>query len=224
MSAVDPAVRPQPLPARARRAAEALALFAGVPIAHVAFYDHLGSFAPVAAMVAVGVLLLALTPSFRWRELVQLSSLRGRGGTILAYTLVAAASIFALVLWLIPDFLFGFPQRAPTTWALVMVFYPWASVLGQELLYRPLFFKRYGDLLPQPWMLVTANAAAFALVHAFYQNPVALGLSFAGGLVFAELYRRTGSFPLLFVLHTIGGWLVFTSGLGIFFYHGAIPG
>jgi membrane protease YdiL (CAAX protease family) len=224
MSALDSAVRPQPLPARARRAVEALALFAGVPAAHVVFYDQLGTFGPVAAMVALGVLLLALTPSFRWRELVQVSTLRGHAGTILAYTAVAAGAIFALVLWLVPYALLSFPQRAPNTWALVMMLYPWASVLGQELLYRPLFFKRYGDLFPQPWMLVAANAAAFSLMHAFYQNPVALGLSFAGGLVFAELYRRTGSFPLLFVLHTIGGWLVFTSGLGLFFYHGAIPG
>jgi membrane protease YdiL (CAAX protease family) len=224
MSALDPAVRPRPLPARTRRALEALALFVGVPVAHVAFYQQLGTFGPVAAMVAVGVLLLALTPTFRWRELVQLSDLRGQGGTILAYTAVAAAVIVGLVLWLVPYALLSFPQRAPTTWAMVMVLYPWASVLGQELLYRPLFFRRYGDLFPRPWMLVSANAAGFALMHAFYQNPVALGLSFAGGLVFAELYRRTGSFPLLFVLHTIGGWLVFTSGLGLFFYHGAIPG
>jgi len=212
------------LPSRMRRQIEFALLYLTVPGLHVAYYEQLGTFAPLAAMVAVGVVLLALTPGFAWRELVDLRSLRGHGPTAMAFVAVATAAIFGCVLWLVPHQLFAFPRYATGTWAMVMLLYPWASVLGQELIYRPLFFKRYGDLFPAAWVLVLANAAAFALVHAFYQNWVAVTLTFAGGLIFAELYRRTGSFPLVFVLHALAGQIIFTSGLGIFFYHGAIPG
>lgn len=224
MTAQDTSVSLVRQPARARRLVEFVLLFVAAPIAHVAFYHRLGTFLPLAAMVAAGVALLAVTPGFRWRELVDLRSLKGHGPTVLLFALVAAAAVFGAVLWLIPHRLFGLPRYAPETWVMVMLLYPPISVLGQELLYRPLLFRRYGDLFPTPWTLVLASAATYALAHAFYQNWVALAFSFAGGLIFAEAYRRTGSFPLVFVLHTIAGQLVFTSGLGIYFYHGAIPG
>jgi membrane protease YdiL (CAAX protease family) len=211
------------LPGRGRRAGEALLLFVAAPIVHVAFFERLGVFAPLAVVTAAGVALLAITPGWRWRELIDLASLRGQGRLILGFTLVAAAVIFALVLALIPHRLFGLPRYMPETWALVMIFYPLVSVLGQELLFRPLFFRRYGDLFAGPVTLVLANAAVFSLTHAFYQNWVALTLTFLGGLIFAEAYRRTGSFPLVFLLHTFAGQLIFTSGLGVYFYHGAIP-
>jgi membrane protease YdiL (CAAX protease family) len=212
-----------PLPGRARRSVEALLLFVAAPLVHVAFFETLGVFAPLATVTAVGVLLLAVTPGWRWRELIELSSLRGQGRLILGFTAVAAAVIFALVFALIPHRLFGLPRYMPETWALVMVFYPLVSVLGQELLFRPLFFRRYGDLFAGPVTLVLANAAVFSLTHAFYQNWVALTLTFLGGLIFAEVYRRSRSFPLVFLLHTIAGQIIFTSGLGVYFYHGAIP-
>ncbi len=56
------------------------------------------------------------------------------------------------------------------------------------------------------------SAFIFALAHAFYMNWVAVTLSFAGGIFFAWAYERTRSFVL------------FTPGLGIYFYHGVIPG
>jgi membrane protease YdiL (CAAX protease family) len=225
MTATQPALSPETgrLPGRARRTLEALLLFVAAPIGHVAFFDTLGVFAPLATVTAVGVGLLAVTPGWRWRELVEVSTLRGHGRLIAAFTAVAAAVIFALVLALIPQRLFGLPRFMPETWALVMLFYPLVSVLGQEVLFRPLFFRRYGDLFGGPLTRVLANAGVFSLTHAFYQNWVALTLTFLGGLIFAEVYRRTRSFPLVFVLHTIAGQLIFTSGLGVYFYHGAIP-
>ncbi|MBK1668715.1 hypothetical protein CKO28_11815 [Rhodovibrio sodomensis] len=211
------------LPGRGRRSVEALLLFVAAPLVHVTLFDVLGVFAPLAAVTTVGVLLLAITPGWRWRELIDLASLRGHGRLILGFTALAAAVIFALVFALIPQRVLGLPRYMPQTWALVMVFYPLVSVLGQELLFRPLFFRRYGDLFTGPVTLVIANAGAFSLTHAFYQNWVALTLTFLGGLVFAEAYRRTRSFPLVFLLHTFAGQLIFTSGLGVYFYHGAIP-
>ena len=211
------------LPSRGRRSVEALLLFVAAPLVHVAFFQTLGVFAPLATVTAVGVLLLAVTPGWRWGELIDLASLRGQGRLILGFTAIAAAVIFGLVFALIPHRLFGLPRYMPETWVMVMIFYPIVSVLGQELLFRPLFFRRYGDLFGGPVTLVIANAGVFSLTHAFYQNWVALTLTFLGGLIFAEVYRRTRSFPLVFLLHSLAGQLIFTSGLGVYFYHGAIP-
>jgi membrane protease YdiL (CAAX protease family) len=212
-----------PLPGRGRRSVEALLLFVAAPLVHVAFFQTLGVFAPLATVTAVGVLLLAVTPGWRWGELIDFASLRGQGRLILGFTAIAAAVIFGLVFALIPHRLFGLPRYMPETWVMVMIFYPIVSVLGQELLFRPLFFRRYGDLFGGPVTLVIANAGVFSLTHAFYQNWVALTLTFLGGLIFAEVYRRTRSFPLVFLLHSFAGQLIFTSGLGVYFYHGAIP-
>jgi len=53
---------------------------------------------------------------------------------------------------------------------------------------------------------------------------VALVLTFAGGLIFARGYLGRGGFALALVLHAVCGWIIFTSGLGSFFYHGAVGG
>lgn len=205
------------------RVAEFAVLYLVLPAAHVAFYRRLGTFAPLIVLVAAGCALLASTPGFSWRELVDLRGLARRLPLIAGFLVACIVVIFGLVLLLVPDQLFGFPRRDPATWAAVMVLYPPVSVLGQELIFRPLFFHRYGALFPSPTAAILVNAAVFSLAHAFYQNWVALALTFAGGLVFAWSYQRTSSFPLVFVLHTLAGHVIFTSGLGSFFYHGAIP-
>ena len=56
-----------------------------------------------------------------------------------------------------------------------------------------------------------------------FWNWVAPALTLAGGLIFAWAYLRRGGFALAVVLHSVCGGIVFTSGLGTFFYHGAVP-
>ena len=53
---------------------------------------------------------------------------------------------------------------------------------------------------------------------------MAVALTVAGGLIFAQAYLGRGGFALAVVLHAVCGAIVFTSGLGAFFYHGAVPG
>ena len=73
-----------------------------------------------------------------------------------------------------------------------------------------------------PFAAVAASAFVFALAHLLFWNWVALALTFAGGLIFARGYLGRGSFALAVVLHAVCGWVIFTSGLGSFFYHGAV--
>jgi uncharacterized protein len=174
----------------------------------------------VLAATLVAVVLLARTPGFAWAEL-------GRGWRCLPWgkvaTLGAATAVVAglLVWWLVPWQAFVLPRRATGLWLAILALYPVLSALPQELIFRVLFFRRYARLFP-PRAAVVLNGLVFALAHLMFWNPVALGLTFIGGVVFARAYLGRGGFALAVVLHAVAGTVIFTSGLGAFFYHGAV--
>jgi uncharacterized protein len=171
----------------------------------------------------LGAVLLWITPGFRWRELVV-----GWGAMDLRYCLgvivLSAAGLGFLVWWLVPSQAFFLPERLPRLWLLIILFYPWLSALPQELVFRVLFFRRYGHLFPERSFAIAVNAVIFGLAHLVYWNWVAPLLSAIGGAIFAEAYLRRGGFLPAFLVHAACGILVFTLGLGTFFYHGAIIG
>ncbi|MDD2867498.1 CPBP family intramembrane glutamic endopeptidase [Neomegalonema sp.] len=214
-----------PLSASRRRLwAEFLALYVAAPAALAALIAQVPLFAAIIGTSLLGLALLAITPGFRWRELVDFSGLKGQGRLILGFSLIAAAFLSLMVLWLAPDQLLAMPRQNPRLWIAILMLYPWFSVLGQEILYRTLFFRRYGALLPNDATRILINAAVFAFAHILFQSWVPVAITFAAGLIFGWAYLRAWSFPLVFVLHWIGGGLVFTLGLGRFFYHGAVGG
>lgn len=205
---------------RGRLWAEFLALFVGVPVLMAVFFGHYPLFAAVLALTAVAAALLAVTPGFRWSELRRLP---GRRAVLPGLGLIALAAVACLSVaaWLVPERLFEFPQHRPKLWAAVMIAYPFASALPQELIFRPLFFHRYGALFGTPALAVTANALVFGLGHLFYMNPVTIAMTVLAGGIFALAYRHHG-FVAAVILHAVAGQIVFTSGLGIYFYHGAV--
>ena len=206
-----------------RLRAEAAALFVLAPGLQVVFFDTLGVFAPIAAVCVVAAYLLHRTPDWRWRELVDPRGLTDWLPALAGFTVVAVLAIAGLVLVLRPDDFLILPRERTGLWIAIMTFYPFLSVIGQELVFRPLFFRRYGQLFARDSHALLANAAAFAFAHVFYQNWVALLLTFTGGLAFGYAYQRSGSFPLIFLMHAVAGQAIFTFGLGSYFYHGAIP-
>ncbi len=208
-------------PSRARRARlflELLAFFVAVPVGMAVMIGQYSLFSVLATFGVVGAVLLHITPGFEWREL-----LRGGVGRhialILAFTAGSALLIAGVVHLVAPERMLELPLYRPNLWLLIMFAYPLVSVIPQELIYRALFFRRYGVLFPSEVVAIAANAVAFGLGHALYGNPVAIGLTVLAGGAFGWTYAKTGSFPLVCVLHAIAGQLVFTLGLGIFFYH-----
>lgn len=199
-------------------------LFLIVPVAHVIFFDSLGAFAPLAAVFVTAAILLGLTPGFRWFELIDCRGLLGHIPMIVILIALCTAVTFGLTLLMIPHMFLGFPRSSFDRYLVVIALYPFLSVLGQEIAYRLLFYRRYGALFPNRTAGIVVSAFIFALAHAFYMNWVAVILSFAGGIFFAWAYERTRSFMLVWILHSLAGQVLFTSGLGIFFYHGVIPG
>ena len=173
-------------------------------------------------MTALGLVLLARTPGFRWRELATGWDRIdwGHVGLVAAGT----AAVCAVAVWLlVPEQALALPRRMPGLWLMILVLYPILSALPQELLFRPLFFRRYAALFPGASAALAANAFLFGFAHLMFWNWVAVVLSAAGGLIFAHGYLARGGFPMAVALHAVCGAIVFTSGLGTFFYHGAVP-
>lgn len=171
--------------------------------------------------VTVGsVLLLFFTPGFRWRSLFK-GPLVADWRVALLFVVGTSAIAGALVLWLAPWRLLSLPLNATDLWIRVMILYPFLSALPQEIVYRVLFFERYGHLFPNVRVAILINALCFGLAHLFFMNWPALILTTIGGLIFAWAYAQKRSFGFACLLHALGGQIIFTSGLGIYFYHGA---
>jgi uncharacterized protein len=142
--------------------------------------------------------------------------------------LVSIATIFVtgsvvvalLVAAFMPERLFALAAERPGLWLKIMTLYPITSVLAQEFAYRVFFFHRYGVLFTSQWSLILTNAIAFGFGHILFRNWIAVGGTFVVGLLLAWRYQRTRSFWTVYIEHVLWGWLVFTIGLGVFFFTG----
>lgn len=153
-----------------------------------------------------------------WRPLLRLGALWPYLRGILLRAALAAGVIAALTCWLRPDDLLRFPRTRPVTWALVMLLYPVLSAYPQELIYRTCFFRRYALIFPSPPAMLLASSIAFAWLHIVFGNMPAVVLSFIGGLILSHTYQRSYSTLAVTVEHALYGCLLFTIGLGRYFY------
>ena len=134
---------------------------------------------------------------------------------------VGAFTLAAVLSWLAPSSeLFTFPRCHPHRWLVVMVAYPLLSVLPQGIIYRALFFERYAPLFGR--FAPAAAVAVFYLAHIVFNNPYALALTLAGGLIFTMQYRRTGSLMFANLEHALFGNLAFSIGWGMYLHGGTM--
>ena len=140
--------------------------------------------------------------------------------SILATFAIGSVAVGLAVSVVMPDRLFALAAERPGLWLKIMVLYPFTSVLAQEFAYRVFFFHRYGVLFGSRASLIVANALAFGFGHILFRNWIAVGGTFVVGLLLAWRYERTRSFWAVYTEHTLWGWLVFTIGLGVYFFTG----
>jgi uncharacterized protein len=197
---------------------ELLVLFVALPLVIALVLPPGSMFPALFAGTALGLWLLHRTPDFHWRDL-------GQGRVAWRWVAVFAVVTFSVALTVslatTGDPL-GFIRADPGFFLLVMVFYPLLSALPQELVFRVLWFRRYGAILPGGWPGIVLNAAVFSLAHLMYWSGIVAAMTFAGGLAFAWAYRRRGSFAMAVVMHGLAGQIVFALGLGMFFYSGDV--
>jgi len=138
-------------------------------------------------------------------------------GVFVACALLVGAGVYLLA----PGLLFNFVRRNPIFWAIVMVLYPVLSVYPQGIVYRAFFLERYRALFPSTAILIVMSAIAFSFAHIIFRNPIAVGFTLIGGLLFAWRYATTGSLLTSSFEHALYGCWMFTVGLGEYFYKGA---
>lgn len=202
---------------------ELLILTVGVPAA-------LSTIIPIRYMLPM-LWLITLYTHLIYRAVVDLperigwrwGALRGRTlRTVLLRFVLCTAATSALVLLWKPHLFLSFACDRPAFWALVMVAYPLLSVIPQEIIFRSFFFQRYARIFPTPLRMVLASGLLFGAAHLIFQNWVAPLMCVVGGLIFAATYQKTRSLALACVEHALYGCMIFTVGLGTYFYHGAV--
>lgn len=113
--------------------------------------------------------------------------------------------------------LFIYVREIPLVWMLLMIIYSLFFVYPQELVYRTFFFHRYKKIFPNHLMMIGASAIVFSYMHIVFQNVVAIGLTLAGGMLFAKTYYESKSTFAASLEHALYGCFVFTAGLHSYF-------
>lgn len=207
---------------RSPRAVEFAVFYLVAPAAMAVFLPPSAMFPALFAMTLLGLVLLHVTDGFEWREL-RAGAGRIGWGFVAGFSLATVAVGAGVVLLFRPDAFLFLLRDNPALLLMIALLYPVLSALPQEIVFRPLFFRRYGALLPAgAGPQVVLNAALFSFAHLMYWSWIVAAMTFSGGLAFAWAYRVRGNFPEAVVLHALAGIIVFALGLGVYFYSGFV--
>ena len=124
---------------------------------------------------------------------------------------------FFYVLLLDKNLLFIFPKTNFKLWLIVIFIYPFLSVIPQELVYRVFFFQRYFPNINRFYFPVFLNLVVFAYGHLVFSNMHAIIITAIVSPIFTYAYLKK-SFLTCVILHTLGGQIIFTLGLGKYFF------
>jgi membrane protease YdiL (CAAX protease family) len=135
---------------------------------------------------------------------------------------VLGGIVTAAYFWSGDDRILQFPRKNPGFWLVIMCCYPVFSAFPQEFIFRAFIYHRYSALFTSRAAFIAASAVSFGLAHLFLSNWVAPVMSAVGGALFAWTYHRSGSILLASLEHGLWGDLLFTVGLGWYFYGGSV--
>jgi uncharacterized protein len=182
---------------------------------------RIGLFAALIPVLGGVILLLLADRSFSLRR--ELSrGIPWRAMVLILAVFAVLGGGVALYMWSAqPGLFFEFPRRRPEVYARIIVLYPLISVLAQEIVYRTFFFHRYGRLFGRRiWLAIALNGLAFGYAHIVMGNAFAVWSTVLTGLLFAHTYVTTRSLWAVWLEHSLWGALVFTVGLGGWFFTG----
>jgi hypothetical protein len=216
-------LRPLSVPGRLWLTIEMAVIFLGAPLAVWEAVHSYGIPVFIALLPVLAVVLgfLLADPTFSLRR----EFTRGFGWTtllsILAVFVIGGGAVALYVAEMHPAWFLELPRERPETYAKIMLLYPAMSVAVQELVYRTFYFHRYGALLGGGrWLGILLNGALFGFGHIVIGSEFAILATLATGTLFAIRYALTRAYWAVFLEHTLWGALVFTVGLGPFFFTG----
>ena len=206
---------------RLPRAVECAAIMVGLPLVMKSGVIPVSWLFPVLWTAAVACLIALLRdPGFDRASFGRFDAVRSALPFILIRFGLISLVIVIGVGVLRPDLFFLLPRSKTTLWAIIMVAYPVFSVYPQGIIYRAFFMRRYGMLFRSDLAMIIASAAAFGFAHMIFDHWLTVVFTLAGGLMFAHTQIRTQSQVASAIEHALYGCLMFTIGLGAFFYIG----
>ena len=204
---------------RAMKFSELIILFLGVPL--ILLIARMN--AQILVTVILSCLAVCLYLKFNKIKIINYHSKNPQKLKFIFYRIIFVSFLIINFAFLYDQENFlSFPKENFNIYILVMILYPFLSALPQEILYRRFFFERYEKTFPGKTKFITLNAIFFSLGHIIYLDLIVMGFTFIGGLIFAWNYYEHRSTFWVTLEHAIYGNIVFTSGLGIYFYHGTI--
>lgn len=199
--------------------AEFILLFFGVPL-FLLLESNIIHPSSILLPALVGLIIyFRKQKDFQLRDLIRLNIDKKTWLSNLLIVLLTGIGLLLIVLILEPENLFNLPRKNPVIWIAMFFFYPIFSAYGQEIVFRKFLFMRYQTIFLSKWMMIMASGITFSFAHIFYFNPLAMILSFLGGIYLALVYSKTGSVLFATILHGIMGFLLFTIGLGQHFWN-----
>ena len=143
-----------------------------------------------------------------------------RGPCVRAGLVAVAVTVFVLLNR--PEAFLSFPRQRTGMWALVMLLYPVLSVVPQEIIYRVYIFEKFFSDSRQEKMAIFVSAVLFSWVHVVYAGYFAMiSTALAGGVLgygYSRSRKHPGALWGVLLEHSLYGMLVFTVGLGQYFY------
>lgn len=211
-------------PSRAWLFAEFLAIYVAFPCFMSAFRYELGGLViPILMVTGIACLfILRRDRQFNRRQLWNPDSM-ARSLKLILIRFLVGASVLAVMVWhYTPDRLLDLPRDHTVVWLAILVIYPIFSVYPQEIIFRTFLFHRYRSLFGRTRTMIFVSAFVFGLAHLFLANWIAPALSTIGGFLFAMTYARSRSTLQSALEHALWGDFLFTVGLGLYFYGGAV--
>lgn len=135
---------------------------------------------------------------------------------------LASIAMVIFIYFYNPERMFYILLERPQVIPAILIFYPIMSAIPQEFVFCTFFFKRFHSIFPTERAKIIASSVVFAYAHVLYLNPVSPVLSIFAGLIFAETYSKSRSLALVSIEHALYGATLFMSGLGYYFYSGAL--
>ena len=200
--------------------AEFAALYIGAPLGIAVFMPGNLLFPALAVFSIAGMALLWRTGGFDWHSLIR-GWRRVPVWQVVLFGLITGLAGWAIIQIARPDYARPLTPERLRFLGVIWLLYPILSALPQELIFRPLFFHRFGSLFPDQGTAVAVNAFVFSFAHLMYWSVVVAVLTLIGGWIFARAYLIRG-FPSAWILHGIAGNVLFTVGMGAYFWSGAV--
>lgn len=198
--------------------AEFVLLFFGVPVLLLLEGELIHPSTVLIPIVAFVFIILHFWTDFRWKELWDFPE---KWSTVLIHMGIAILVSLVMMGWVYffdRQNLFNLPFGNWRLWLMLSTFYPVFSASIQEVIFRTFIFRRYERLFNGKQAIIFASAIAFSFAHIFYFHIISLLLTFILGLYLGWIYYRMRSVLFTALLHSIYGNMVFTVGMGHYFW------